>query len=988
MTTEWLTTTANRMIDLDQCAGFLRDLLSIEDHRLNFSELGLDGAMEVIHQLCVAPTQRLLDRLREIVPDVEELRERAEQFLEEEAPEEIRFLFVSFEALKQRQDARAEYSWPLFDRQATREDFPTGQLLLKLNTAIGLNQTIQAVATLPYGMVLDPQKPETLRIAMGGSLELGQTLSAAIPSAPLSAQVTTSLAGESGIELFYRHLSERRIGEALLFDLGRLVSPFSIDSLRQGFFYGNLAAVRFTANHSTSLGGQVGLAQDSAFSRLVGGEVGVRFGFKKSLAGEFEYLIHPTGAGNQMALKLRRLAQQQDDQNTALGLTLVLHGWAAKVYPMIRDKLGEAEKILHQIDGLIPGQTVFREKLGKALTNALDDFDYPEELLLALGITTDQDLGEAVKNALLDEIETSRRLWQGDLQERSEEIKAELLNKLPVSTDLRNRLDGKLHQALLQGLEQLWQALDEQIGKIVSGPKFSEFAERLKRLGHPVDKRIRKTDKRIEAVTGPVRRELDRLQKRLIELKNRFTDASQAKISMGLESISREEVSRDLNLSLVFDPHHKQAQSLLREMLTADLDAVFDKIRVWQQGEQDGPILVASGSMTRYTRLMEETGFVCVLFGNGFSGRTHIDADAKLVVDAHGNIQCLSKMEFNRLYKGMHDERELQIVDALELAVARVTKSLSLAVNLSLTDEDLTPTEARAFFQSAEQVGLLQSGTAEHAMTALSLNTLRSGRLDIGMSLNKRQLLRLLQLNDEHENLAEQPFDGERVLRVAVEQVAAICTLQPPNTSLLETLAQLREKLPEYSVSVGDDLQEMILCMTRDRFKLSDKWLDNIYGDQLSTIYQASNALSWVRARYVAVKGCHGDCRGRMRQVLPRNLVQEADYGDTQNRQYGLVDALQWMREILCWDVNLELETLRIKQNEIGRAFKSWFVWQEDFPKWWMLNSKEIRPLTLAFFKTLAQLAQTDDAEQPLQLSASLTLKGEQGADRKRILLA
>jgi hypothetical protein len=989
MTTEWLSTTANRIIDLDRGARFLRDLLSIEKHRLEFSELGLDGAMEVIHRLWVAPTQQLLERLREIVPDVEELREQAEQLLEQEAPEEIRFLFASFTELKQRPEARSEYSWPLFDRQATRDDFPAEQLLLTLNTSFGLTQTIQAMAELPHGMLLDPLKPEALRIAMRGSLTLGQTLASAMPAVPLSVQVDTMLSGESGIELFYRHLSERRIGEALLLDLKRLVSPFSLDDLSRGFFSENLAAVRITASHQASIGGRVGLAQDVEFTSLMGGELGVSFGFRKSLAGQFEYLIHPTGAGNQLALKLRRLALRQDEQSNSLGVTLSMRGWASKAYPMIRDKLGDAEAVLKQVESLIPGQDLFREKLGEALTEVLDDFEYQHELLLALGVSAGVGgLGELVKTTLLDEIESSRRLWQGDLQERCEEIKAELLNKLPLSTDIRNKLDGKLQQALEQGLGRLWKALNEQIGKLVSGAGFTEFAERLNRLGHEVDKRIRKVEKRNEAVSAPLRRELDRLQKRLIELKNRFADAAKAKISMGLESLSREEVSKDLNLSLVLDPDHAQAQALLRELITADLDGVFERIRAWQQGEQDNPILAANGNLTRYTRLTQESGFACVLFGNGFSGRTRIDADAKLIVDAHGNIQCLSRMEFNRLYKGMHDERELQIVDAVELAAARVTDSLSLAVNLSLTDEDLTPAEARAFFQSAEQVGLLQSGTAARAVSALTRNNLRSGRLDIGMSLNKRQLLRLLQLRDEHESPADQPLDEARVLEVAASQVAAICTLQPPSKSLLKTLGFLREQLPGYAVPVGDSLQQMILCMTRDCFKQSDKWLDSIYGDQLTEVYQASNALSWVRARYVAVNGCHGDCRGRMRQILPQHLAQEPDYGDTQNRQYGLIDALNGMREILCWDVNLELETLRIKQSEIGRAFKSWFLWQEDFPKWWMLNTKEIRPLTLAFFKTIAQLAQTQDAEQPLLLSASLTLKGEQGEDRKRILLA
>lgn len=987
MSTEWLTTTANRVIDSETGARFLKDLITIEDNRLSFSELDLDGAIEVIHQLWVNPTQQLLEKLGEIIPDVDELRERAEQLLEDEMPEEFQFLFAKFSELRQRPEARTEYSWPLFDRKTSNEDLLVDRLLLKLNAGFSLKQTIQAVAELPTGMVVDPQRPESLRIAMSGSLALGQSLASGGTPAPVSVQLASTVSVNCNIELFYRHFSERRVGEALLLDIRRLVSPFSIQALQQGFFQGNLAAVKFKADHAASVGGKVGFAQDLELSRLVKGEIGVSFGFKKSLAGEFEYLIHPTGNGRQIALKLRRVSKHSAEQSSSLGLTIDMSDWAAKVYPMIQDKLGDAQVILDQVKGVIPGQGLFREKLGEALTEALDDFPHKQELLQGLGIKGEGDLSESVKDALLSEIESSRSLWRGDLQERSEEITAELLNDLPVGVDIRNQLDAKLQQALTKGLGELRQALDKKLESLVSGSGFSEITEQLNKLSHSIDKQIRKKEKRVKAVSQAVRKELDRLQLRLNELKNRFADASKAKISMGVESLSREAGSKDLNLSLVLDSDHPDAQSLLSDLIMADLDAVFAKIRNWQQAKQDSAIHSVSGSMTRYVSLTEETGFACVLFGNGFSGRSRIDADASLVVDAHGNIQCLSKMEFNKLYKGMHDERELQILDAVELATARSTNSLSLAMNLSLTDEDLTPSEAMAFFQSAEQVGLLKQGTADRAASALNVNNLKSGRLDVGMTLSKRQLLRLLQISDENRGLADQPLDGERVFNVAAENVAAVCTVQPPSQSLLKTLDLLCEELPGYGVPVGDNLQEMILSMTRECFKQSDKWLESIYNDQLSEIYQAANALSWVRARYVAVKGCHGDCRGKIRQILPENLESEPDYGDTQNEQYGLLDALQGMREVYCWDANRRLEELRQQQSDIGHAIKSWFVWQADFPRWWMLNSKEIRPLTLAFFKTIAQLAQTEDAEEPPMLSAALTLKGEQGTDRKRIAL-
>ncbi|MDJ0806143.1 MAG: hypothetical protein QNJ78_04850 [Gammaproteobacteria bacterium] len=985
MSTQWLTTTAARMIDLEEGAGFLRDLLKIDEHRMEFTEFDLDGAIEVIRQLMATPSQELLEKLKAIVPDLDELRERAEQLLADEIPEEFQFLFMTFDALRLQPEARTEYSWPLFDRQTSDEDLFADKLLLRLNAGFSLNQTIQPLAELPKGMLLDPQRSEVLRMAMQGSLALGQSLAGG--SAPVSLQMASTVSADAGLQLFYRHYSGHRVGEALLFDLRRLASPFSIDALKRGFFQGNLAAVKFKVAHSADVSGRIGFAQDLQLSQLVKGEFGLTFGFKKSLAGEFEYLIYPTGDGKRMALKLRRLSAHTQERSSSLGLQLDLSDWAAKVYPMIEDKLGEAQTILNRVKGVIPGQDLFRKTLGDALAKALHDFDDKAQVLEGLGFSAEGQLGETFKGVLLNEIEASRRLWRGDLEERSQEITAEILNRLPVGVDVRNQLEGKLREALHKGLGELRETLDEQLKSLVTGSAFSATVEKLNKLGYSIDKRIRKTEKRIEAVGQAVRKELDRVQLRLNELKNRFTDASKAKIAMGVESLSKEAGSKDLNLSLVLDPHHADAQSLLRSLLLADLDELSAQLRSWQDAAQNSAIISAAGTLTHYTRLTEETGFACVLFGNGFSGKTRIDAQASLVVDAHGNIQCLSQMEFNKLYKGMHDERELQIVDAVELATARSTNSLSMAMNLSLTDEDLTPAEALAFFRSAEQVGLLEPGTAEQAVSALNATNLKSGRLDVGMTMSKSQLLRLLQIEDTGRELAEQPLDGERIFRIASEQMASICTLQPPSQSLLETLKKLREELPGFGVPVGGNLREMILGMTRERFTQSEKWLEHMYGEQPSDNLQASNALSWVRARHVAVLGCHGECMGERREALPEVLQPEPDFGDTQNRQLGLLDALQDMREAYYWDLDRGLEALRRQQSHIGQGIKSWFVWQADFPRWWMLNSKEIRPLTLAFFKTIAQLAGTEDLAGPPMLSAALTLKGQQGADKQRIAL-
>jgi hypothetical protein len=339
-------------------------------------------------------------------------------------------------------------------------------------------------------------------------------------------------------------------------------------------------------------------------------------------------------------------------------------------------------------------------------------------------------------------------------------------------------------------------------------------------------------------------------------------------------------------------------------------------------------------------------------------------------VDAQGNLQVLSRLDWRRQYRTRGDDRELAILNAFELATVDRTRTCTLSLNLSLADEELTPEQAREFFGSAVAAGLLPEGADARAMRRVGASALTPGRLDVGLSLTRAQLLRLLRITAPEGTLAEQPdLDPEWLLGVAARNLGDIVTAQPHDRRQLRLIASLQRDLPDFGIDLGADLRGAIERLTRRGYAAAEGAFETLFGDDFVAKRNAAAALSWVLARRLAVTGCHAECVGR-----------------EENAQDGLVDVLRLMREIyFSHDRGWAPGDYRERQHRIGEALKRWSYWGHAW-RWWLLNDERIRPLTLALFRTVADLAQGEDAASPLRLTASLTQRGPEG--NRFVLLA
>jgi hypothetical protein len=878
--------------------------------------------------------------------------------LGEQVPEEFRFLTRTFNELRQEHpDSGPEVVWPIIDRSESLEGEPAGGLKLVLGGKASASLHIQALAPLPKGVEQAPDLPSGLRLSAAGSLAIQGE--GALNAAPVSISMESGAEGSASLEFHFRHEGSLRVAQALAANLAQLGSPFSVKALQRMLLQQDLAAVTLDTQHKLRFGGSIGFADAFQLASGIPGTVEASFGFHMTESGDFSYLAKATEDGKGISIRLRRKAKDSDEYRQSLAVGLDLTGWAEKVYPLLKGKLGEAGVLIGKIESFLPGGEDFNQALGTALTEALAGSPYEQPLHTLLGADDDKTLSAMVEEELLSRLDSAAEIWGGRAEETARDLAEELARRLRLSDDLKSGFIEKAGEGLQDGLQRLHEGLREKLKELVRGNGFKPLANTLNGLGHGIKETITGINNRLEAVTGPVLKELEKLRRKIAELERNYLIAADAKIQLKFNALSREENAEALDLEFIIDPDTEGAQEALDRLLTGDIQQLMHT--------QPGAAVTAiKGRYARYADLDTEQGFNAVLLGFGFSGATLMDIDNSMVVDAQGNIQVLSRLEWIRQYKHRDEERQLNIVDAFELATAGRTRSINLSINLSLNDEKLRPKEAKRFFESAELAGLLPAGASRRAMEMVDADTLRAGRLDIGMSLTKPQLLRLLQLeNRDASNTEPSAFDTGMILSNAAANIARIVQQQPHDKVQLKRLKGLREELAGFDIDLGDNLAQMISRTTRRKVKRASGYLEGVAG--LSTI-EAENDLSWVLARRIAVTGCHGEC-------IPRDGRE----------QDGLADALRTMREIYL-SGEWEIELYRDKQRAIGEAFKIWSYWGHEW-KWWLFNSDRIRPLTLALFKTIADLAQPHDAAEDLLLHATLTLK-ETNGKKKRMRLA
>jgi hypothetical protein len=100
------------------------------------------------------------------------------------------------------------------------------------------------------------------------------------------------------------------------------------------------------------------------------------------------------------------------------------------------------------------------------------------------------------------------------------------------------------------------------------------------------------------------------------------------------------------------------------------------------------------------------------------------------------------------------EERELQFVDAFELAAAKATRQLSIDLSISHQDEALRRDEVVAFLHSFEKAKLMPEGTTDRAVEVFvewagpGDDQQVAADVDLGLRLDQKASLKLLKLSE------------------------------------------------------------------------------------------------------------------------------------------------------------------------------------------------------------------------------------------------
>lgn len=998
----WLVSNTGGLVNFDANATWLKTVLKLNDLVSQLAEPDIQDVFDLFELIGRGLSPELREKIKQHGLedlDPEEAADALLQIVGEDIPEDYQILLTRFADLgycsADMPGTGKTYSWPI-SRKVNGAP-PMGDVIVQLGGRASAALQLQACTKLPDGVEADAAKPGNIRIGMQGEIE--GSAKASISEVAVSAGVSGSAMG--AVEFFFRHRTGTVVGAALAADFTNLASPFDVQALGPLLTEGKMAAIKVTATRRLSFDGKIGFAAplDLLSSNLVSAE----FAFTRSEEGRFEYLVRHDSATGGIAVRLRQVDKETREGSSSVGISIDATDWANRVFPMVKEKLGKAKDLLDKLKSMLPGGKVVRDELTKAIKDALDDSDNADLIIGALGLKQGGGMGASIREKVVPFLETAPQLWSEYASAKAEDfqssvssaltkiresvdtavadIDTRLLEKIPLPHDELESFQQNLQETSAKAIKKIRKKLEDAVkGMAGDDSKFAELTKSLDGVADDLGDIVTDTDERIAKVIQPIYRQLSRYQKLLGDIQDRFPDAAAAKIEARFSALMREEESDSIDLEFVINDREAGAQDVLSRLLKGDIQSFL----------QSRPAIPAlstiRGKYERYKKLTDQQAFSFVLFGLGFSGGTTIAPDARVVVNAQGDIQIMSNLNFTKRYKTLNDNRELSIVDAFELATAQKTKSISLAVNLSLMDESMTRDEAREFFRSVEKARLLAPGATQRVLAQISDDEWGTGRLDIGMSFTPRQLHRMLDIADASLPVDRQPvIDRQRLLEASAREVAAVVAGQPPEPLMLDGIRALQDTMRKSSIDLGSSIEAFIVNMDRDRY--SDA--ANSLGDEFTT-RREFELLSWGRARHIAALGFVPEaCQPQNDDPLAFEAIASPDYLSdceraSENRQFGLVDAIEKMRAVYLagneTTPKTDVDYYITMQHEIGKAFKSWFVWSKDI-SWWFLNKKEVRPLTLALFRTLGVMSR--EQGHALRLSASLTVQSAAGTGRR-----
>jgi hypothetical protein len=393
---------------------------------------------------------------------------------------------------------------------------------------------------------------------------------------------------------------------------------------------------------------------------------------------------------------------------------------------------------------------------------------------------------------------------------------------------------------------------------------------------------------------------------------------------------------------LLFRPDQPEAATLFRRALTGSLDEVLARAN---SQDESAPVRVLDGTIKRFASVDDQSGLEIALLDFSMLHKKLLHADVEIETDQAGNIRVKSAGRVGIETTTGDEDRSLGIVNVFELATAARTRRMTLAMNLSHRETDLSDAEIRQFFRGPEQtaLGLIPSDTADQAIRQLRLETLAEpgrtthGELKLWLDLDADRLLRLLQIRNQNA-AASAPINAFHEAPVYRQAVRAMITAN--DNSILAVKIDMRNMRREVEkLALGSDLEDALV-----------RWRDRGFDGAASTD-----------------------------DISSFNSLQQLDR--MRGRANAFVDAIKAMRDVyLAPPGTWNLKRYMDHQELIDRNILTWVEGELPNRLIFPLINDEIRPYVLSFFKVVVDLAGFDDGTAGrFPMAAGLFLHGEDG---------
>jgi len=728
-------------------------------------------------------------------------------------------------------------------------------------------------------------------------------------------------AGDIALNYYFRHDVDRIFARALANNLRELTSPFDLATLQTAIYDRRLHAITLSTEGQMGYSGSIDFGKAFDIVQSVGAAIKFSYKFSATRSGMFHYSVTQHSDGKRLKVKIRRGPSFTQTEQLGVGIGIDFTELFTSYKQELLSHLKEFEGVFKELDDFIPAGLLIRDRLKKQVDKLLKDDETQRIVFAALGLSGNQRVGALLQQKLETVIMTNAGIWQQEAKTSVVSIMDELLESISI-TDASNvaKLREKLTPAVTDAIDDLSTKFDKKVKELVTGNSFKKVATALDKAGVKIDATITGADNRIKAVTAPLKQALTKYQGMLKKFTTAIEKATEVKLALSWTHQETRSGGSSIDAELLFDPSKPNAEQAFKEIMVGSLDKAFDVA----SNAKDASVELIDGEYRRYASLDRSSGFEAVLLDFSLLKTTSIlNADVEITNDNSGNIRVMLRSESAYKTNLFGEKRDINFVNAYELALASKTQHGLLKMTVSHDEENLDDKEVKQFFSHLEKsTQLLPAGTTNKAIGLL--NNLSQSEADS----KRRAILRIwVNLdNDDFKKLldsAAKQGGDESVYRTAVRCIARGNKIAGPATDWknVETLVK------------NEDLASSVTDLLLNSFESADF---NVNANDIDTFDEKT--LEEI---------------GRMRE-----------------RALQFYNMLSLMRQIYhsadkAWDEETYLE----KQQEIDQNVKFWIKGEvSDFLMG--LFGDEIRPYTLSLLLVLKELVGDS-----MQLQAGLFIK-------------